>query len=303
MGMKKMVSDTQLQALVAVADEGSFTRAASVLALSQSAISHAVTALEDSLGVRLLERDNQGVRLTKLGESIVSNARESLRQKTLIFQQAKSARDLRQGLVRVGSFGPTSSRHLLPPVLDLFTHRHPELEIQIMEGSDQEVDQWLHDNHIDAGFVTLPTNHANYVHIARDELLVILPADSELAQQEKVHTNRLSEHAFIMSTGGCEPEIEALVAKGCLDVQYRIREVQTIIEMVARGSGISIKPALSLPDPLPEGVIVRPLTPRCEREVGLAQTASGGESPAINAFFRTVSAVAKTRAKAWGRAG
>ncbi|MEO8623382.1 MAG: LysR family transcriptional regulator, partial [bacterium] len=72
------MTDAQLEALVAVADSGSFTQAARRLGLTQSAVSHAVTGLEQSLSVALIDRSAQGARLTNAGERVIQHARQIL---------------------------------------------------------------------------------------------------------------------------------------------------------------------------------------------------------------------------------
>lgn len=283
---ERPVTDAQLEALVAVADHGSFTRAAAHLRMTQSAVSHAVAALESSLRVKLLVRDAGGARLTGTGERTVERAREVLRLKALMRQEAEATRGLRKGMVRVGSFGVTASRHLLPPILQSFSRRYPGIAVQVSEGTDQEVEQWLRQERLDLGFVTLPSDGFDTTYLAEDEMLVVLPADHPLAVAPRIDARRLTPYPFIMSTGGCEPAVQQILDEEPMDVRYQIREVNTIVEMVRDGAGITIKPTLSLPDPLPTGVIARPLDPPRPRLVGLAVARRKNLSPAAHAFLR-----------------
>jgi DNA-binding transcriptional LysR family regulator len=283
---RRSTTDAQLQALVAVADAGSFTGAARRLGMSQSAVSHAVTALEETLRVSLLERSARGVQLTPIGEQTVLRAREVLRLKELIWRDAEASRGLRDGVVRVGSFGPTASRHLLPPILKSFAERYPDLTVRVMEGSDQEVEEWLHRRKLDIGFVTLPSERFDTVHLAQDEMMVVLPAAHPLAARARIEPRHLADYPFIMSTGGCEPAVLEILNEHRLDVRYEIREVHTIVEMVANGAGLALKPALSLPDPLPLKVVYRPLEPARIRHVGFAVVNRRKLAPAVRAFFK-----------------
>jgi DNA-binding transcriptional LysR family regulator len=287
---RRPITDAQLQALVAVADLGSFTGAARQMQMSQSGVSHAIAALEESLGVRLLDRSARGVQLTEVGQRTVRHAREALRLKQRIWQEAEATRGLREGTVRVGSFGMTSSRHLLPPILRSFGERYPNLAVRVTEGSDQEVVQWLREGKLDVGFVTLPNEEFDSLHLAQDEMVALLPEAHPLAAQPGIQPRQLAAHPFIMSTGGCEPAILEMLSQGQLDVHYQIREVHTIIDMVAQGAGISIKPTLSLPHPLPPGLVCRPLDPPRSRAVGLAVLNRKRLAPAVRAFLKVASA-------------
>lgn len=280
------MTDAQLHALVAVADHGSFTHAARHLGMSQSAVSHAVTALEGSLRAALLTRNGRGVQLTEVGERIVRHAREILQLRTLIQHEADATRGLRRGTVRVGSFGITASRSLLPPILQAYARVYADITVVVIEGSDQEVQQWLRDGKVDIGFVTLPNDEFDTHYLAQDEMLAVLPVGHALAGEQRVRPRQLSEHPFIMSTGGCEPAIYDIMKDAALDVRYHIREVHTILAMVEEGFGVSIKPTLALPDPLPAGVVSRPLEPAHPRKIGLAVTGRDHVSPACRAFLR-----------------
>src|SRR5438105_217137 len=104
---------SQLQSFVALAETGSFTEAAYTINLTQSAVSHALSALESELGVTLLERNRKGVvSLSRVGEKILPHVRLLLAQAEAIEQQAKVARGEAAGKVRLGSI-----ESMIPPRL------------------------------------------------------------------------------------------------------------------------------------------------------------------------------------------
>src|SRR5258708_39398211 len=95
---------SQLQSFVALADTGSFTEAAYAVSLTQSAVSHALAALEDELGVTLLERNRKGViALTNVGQKIIPHVRALLAQAEAIEQEAKAAQGSAMGKLRLGN--------------------------------------------------------------------------------------------------------------------------------------------------------------------------------------------------------
>jgi DNA-binding transcriptional LysR family regulator len=287
------VTDAQLQALVAVADSGSFTAAARRLGMSQSAVSHALAGLEEALGVTLVHRSARRVRLTDVGERTAAHAREVLRLKGVIKQEADAARRLRGGTVRVGSFGVSASRRLLPPIIEAFARRHPSIDVLVQEGSDPEVERWIADGTVDVGFVTLPNDGFDTLPIAEDEMRVVVPARHPLAESRArgVSPADVGRYPFIMPTAGCERLICDIMGDVRLDVRHRMREVDTIVAMVARGMGISIKPRLALPDVLPADVVALPLAPARTRRVALAVRRSADASPTARAFLRVAAQV------------
>ena len=283
------MTDAQLQALVAVADHGSFTAAARHLRTSQSAVSHAITGLEQSLGVSLLRRTARAVRLTDIGERTVARAREVLAIKARMRQEAEAARGLRRGTLRVGSFGASASRRLLPPILAAFGRRYPDVAVVVSEGTDQEVEGWLRAGTVDVGFVTLPSE-LDTLPLWRDEYCALLPAGHPLARQPRVRPAELAHDPFVMSTGGCEPAVRDALGGVAVDVRFQIRETGTIVATVGRGAGVSIVPTMSLPAPLPADVVVRPLDPPAPRTVALAVVKRSAAPVLTRAFLRVAAA-------------
>jgi DNA-binding transcriptional LysR family regulator len=162
--------------------------------------------------------------------------------------------------------------------------------VELIEGTDQEVEEWLRDGSVDVGFVTLPSEEFDATEMARDQMMAILPADHPLAGHARVEPRLLSEVPFIMCTGGCEPLILSAVRGAPLNVRFRIRDVDTIVGMIAQRMGVSVKPEMALPDPLPAGVVCRPLDPPRERRIGLAVRRRGDMTPACRAFMRIAEA-------------
>jgi DNA-binding transcriptional LysR family regulator len=286
------MTDAQLRALVAVVDHGSFTAAARQLHTTQSAMSHAVAELEQALRVTLLHRGPQGVRLTEIGEKTVHHAREVLQLKAQIEREAEAARKVQAGTVRIASWGISASRRLLPPILQAFSRAYPAVSVEIIEGTDQEVETWLHEGSVDVGFVTLPSEAFEGIQLAVDEMVALLPADHPMATMARVPPAALAGHPFLMCSGGCEPLILESVRGTPLDIRFRIRDADTMAAMVAQGMGVSVKPELALPEHLPPGVVIRPLDPPAPRRIGLAVRRRSDMTPACRAFMRVAEASA-----------
>ncbi|MEV0617452.1 LysR family transcriptional regulator [Nonomuraea sp. NPDC050404] len=284
---------TQLRILQAVARTGNMTRAAGELATTQSAVSHALRALENEFGVVLLVRGNHGVSLTAAGRAVCRRATLILTQVEALEQEVAAAREDERGSLRVGAI-PSANAGLLPPILRRFKEARPQVRLTVMEGSDDEVLEWLETGAADiatvsagvagtpastlagtpagtlAGTAALPGG-LTARPLASDRMLAVLPSGHELGVRDSVPVAELSRSPFIMSTGGCEPLITALArsAGASLKCHYRVRDTNSILAMVAEGLGVSIIPELSLPAHLP-GVHAIPLDPAAERTILLA---------------------------------
>ncbi|MFI7111414.1 LysR family transcriptional regulator [Nonomuraea sp. NPDC050227] len=285
---------TQLRILQAVARTGNMTRAAEELATTQSAVSHALRALESELGVALLVRGSHGVRLTAAGRAVCRRATLILTQAEALEQEVAAIRGQERGSLRVGVI-PSANARLLPPLLRRFAEAHPRVRLAVMEGSDHEVLEWLETGAADiatvsaaAGEVSLPAGSVARP-LAADRMLAVLPSGHELSVRPSLPVAELARHPFIMSTGGCEPLITAIAraAGASLKCHYRVRDTNSILAMVAEGLGLSIVPELSLPAHL-GGVHAIPLEPAAERTVLLALPAD--PLPAAVAFAELAAA-------------
>lgn len=275
----------QLEIFIALAEAGSFTAAAVRLGIGQSAVSHAITALEKSLDVSLFDRRATPIALTNPGERIMRNARGMVAQAAAIRQEASASRGLARGLLHIGSFGPTSSLRLLPELIELFHLKYPGVEVMIEEARDEIVEQWITDRRVELGFVVLPDDRFETVPIEQDEYMAILPAAHQLAKLKEVSVAAFDNLPFIMSRAGSGEEIESLLArfKAKPRILYRMPQLISILGLVQRGLAVSIAATLALPENYP-GVVYRPLAPRAVRRIALAMRDRMDLAPVAAAF-------------------
>ena len=279
---------SQLHCFVAVADTGSFTEAAYAIDLTQSAVSHALSALEHELGVTLLERNNKGVvALTSVGQKLLPHVRALLTHAETIQQEARAARGLARGKLRLGSIPPISPR-LLAGVLTHFQQQYPDIDVVLFEGTLQEVQEWISTSMIDVGFVHHPAKEVESTLLLTDELQVFVARGHRLHARTSVTINELREERWIMPKTGCEvPEIfEQNPEKHRPHIRYQASEGATILAMVREGIGISILPRMMLPDRL-EGITGIPLDPPRPLPIGLAVRSTASASPGATLFMQT----------------
>jgi DNA-binding transcriptional LysR family regulator len=274
----------QLRAFVAVADTGRVTEAAARLAISQSAVSHALASLEAELGLRLIVRDRAGSTLTDAGRSLLPCAQRALDAVSRLSSEAAALSGVQRGRLRIGAF-PTAGQ-LLPPVIRAFRRRYPAVEIVLLEGSDQEVTHWITTGIADLGVVTGPKPALASVPLSDDQMLAVLPADHPLAGQHDVAVAELADDPFLLSAGGCEPLIRRIHNKAGVPFApaQHVYDMATLLAMVREGLGISIVPELALRTS-PSGLAALPLRPRAPRHLHLAWADPVHPSPAARAFL------------------
>ncbi|MFI5825045.1 LysR family transcriptional regulator [Streptomyces rishiriensis] len=274
----------QLRAFVAVVDAGGFTSASDEIGLTQSAVSHAVAALEREIGAVLISRGREGIRLTGPGERILVHARAALRQVELIEEEAAAVRGLRRGRLRIGGF--PSACQLLPPLIAELRRIHPGIEVALWEGTDQEVGRWLAEGLIDLGMRAslAPPPAASDLVLVADRMMAVVDNRHPLAAEPDVALADLQDDPLLVSDGGCEPLLDELHAAAGLPlrVAQRVREMATLLAMVRAGLGVTVVPELSLSSR--QGITALPLRPSSRRRVLLDIPAGTPPPAAVQAF-------------------
>ncbi|MGA7971388.1 MAG: LysR family transcriptional regulator [Pseudolabrys sp.] len=142
----------QIRAVIAVCEEGSFTRAAARENATQSGISQHVAAAERTLGVQLFERTNAGVKPTPAGLRYYRSCVEAVGALENAAEQARSLAGQVTGELRIGLM-PTFTRAVLAPVLDDFVPRHPDVRLHIVEGYSNLLTEMVLDDELDFAVV------------------------------------------------------------------------------------------------------------------------------------------------------
>ena len=132
-----MIDAAGLRVMKAIADEGSFTAAASSLGFTQPAISQMVRRLEQKTGTALVDRMGRQVRLTEAGEVLARHAVTVLSALDAAEEEVAAIAGLRSGRVRLMAF-PSSSASLVPQALALLKRRFPEVTVRFSEGEPPE---------------------------------------------------------------------------------------------------------------------------------------------------------------------
>ncbi|OPA89504.1 LysR family transcriptional regulator [Pseudomonas fluorescens] len=287
---------TQLEIFSLVAELQGFTSAAHRLGVSQSAVSHAIKALEQELGVELFRRHQSQVVPSDIGQQLLGRARAMLGLANTLQQEAADARGMKRGTLRIGSFGPTASIRLLPGILEHFRAAHPGIEVHVDEGPDRQVLEWLDERRIDVGFVVLEQDRFDTFALFEDQMVALLPADHPLAARDTLTLQDLCDDPFILTQAGSSELVSRLFGAAQLrpKVRYRCAQLLSTLDAVSRGDGVSIVAEASLPLLPDTRYVRRPLSPREPRQIGLAVLDRRQSSPAALAFIEIAQRLAET---------
>ena len=284
-----MITITQLQVLVKTIDTGSFTKASQALNMTQPAVSHAISNLEADLGVKLLLRDRKrGLILTDIGGRILVHIRAILNHIEKVEQEVAAEKGFEVGTIRIGSF-PSASTQFLPKIIKVFKQKYPSLQLNVHEGTLDEIKGWLKSKVIDIGFIVLPSKGMDTVPIAKDEMVVLVPKTHVLSKKNSISINDLDNEPLILCRGGFESPIIDMFnkAKVKLRAEFTVSHINTLLKMIQEDLGLAIAPKFSLTN-VPKGIAIKKLEPEFCREIALAIPNLKEASIAVKLFIKEV---------------
>jgi DNA-binding transcriptional LysR family regulator len=279
----------QLRAFVAVVDSGGFGAAADQLGVSQSAVSHAVAALERVAGRPVLTRHGRPA-MTRFGEEILDHARTALASVAAITTLAAD-RDARlRGELTVAA-PPTVCHGLLPELVLRWRAEYPEVAVSLFEGEDDEVAGWLEGGTADlAVLIDPPAVPTGSALVGSDRFHAVLRRDHPLAGEPVVDlADLVVDDDFLLSAGGCERQIQELHRQARVPFlpTHRVRQLSTLFAMVRSGVGVSVIPGLAA-GMEGAGVVLVPLRQRLARTLVLTGPLHRPWHPAARALVEAV---------------
>ncbi len=275
---------TELRYIVAVSHELHFGRAAASCFVSQPTLSVAIKKLEEELGITIFERHQHEVTVTHLGRRIIEQAQQTLEQSKLIKQIAEEGKDQLKGKLRVGVIY-TAGPYLLPKIIPLFNKRAPELTLIIDEDYTHNLADKLKAGELDIIVVSTPFEMSGVTTsvLYTEPFIVALPSNHHLAKKKSIKADDLIEETLLLlRSGNCfrDQVMEACPAcqsdtfsRNTIQKTLEGSSIETIRQMVAAGSGVTILPCTSVNADLGINSLLtfRPFTkPVPAREIAIA---------------------------------
>jgi molybdate transport repressor ModE-like protein len=294
-----MLDVRRLRVLREVARQGSFSAAARELHYTQPAVSHQIARLEDEVGTPLLVRGARSVRLTDAGAALVAHADAVLARLEAAEEDLAQLLGLRAGRVRLAAF-PSAAAALVPPAVAALRARAPEVEVSLVEAEPPEALAMLGAGDVDLALVFAypeaddepPGGIAlETVDLITDDLVAVLPAGHELAAGEgPVELAELAGATWIAGCVRCRSHLlHASAEAGFVPrIAYETDDHVTVQALIAHGLGVALLPELALRSAQRDDVRIRPLARRATRTVSAVLPATGGRSPAVEAFLGAV---------------
>jgi len=235
----------QLRHFVAVADTGSFTKGAQREAVSQPAISASIAKLEAELEVKLLDRQRSSAVPTAAGRRLLEVAKAILASASAVKAELKAMSTRK--ILRIGILQSLSSRRV-SKLISSFRRANPDVEIEVMDGSSEELNEMLGDRRLDAVLTIIDGTTSKLASrvLFEEPYSLAVPRAHRLARKPFVEVGDLADEAFIVRTGAdrFREGANALVERGIkIRVVYQTDQFDRAVELVAAGVGLALVPA------------------------------------------------------------
>lgn len=278
-----------IRAFLAVAQTGSFAKAAAALNLSPSALTVQIQQLEDWLGVALLERSPRHVALTSAGQNNLLPMEKLLLDLDNIVNASRDLAALRRGVVTLAAL-PSLCAGALPPLLKQFREQFPGIEVRLRDVVARRIDTLVRDGEVDFGLgVRARTNHGlAFETVLEDRLCLFVPAGHRLARRRTIKPSELTTQPIILT--GRDSSVRELVEQLFADANLTLMPgleanyMSTVLALVRQGLGVSLLPESADDDRA--GLVKIPVDhPDVTRQLGLITRTGQALSPAAEQFI------------------
>ncbi|MBF2057900.1 MAG: LysR family transcriptional regulator [Cyanobacterium sp. T60_A2020_053] len=291
----------QLRILKAIAEEGSFKRAADSLYVSQPAISLQIQNLEKQLTVPLFDRGGRKAQLTEAGNLLLAYGEKII---TLCQETCRAIEDLQnlQGGTLIVGASQTTGTYLLPRMIGLFHQKYPYVSVQLQVHSTRRTSWAVANGQVDLAIIggEVPSELKEVLEIipyAEDELALIIPPNHPLAQQETIAKEDLYHLNYITldSQSTIRKVIDQVLTRGNirtndLKVEMELNSIEAIKNAVLSGLGASFVSVTAIEKELKMGVLHRATIDGVEirRTLSVIVNSNRYRSKAAEAFIKEI---------------
>lgn len=275
---------------ISVVEQGSFIRAASSLSVTQSAVSHTISKLEEECGYQLFVRSKSGIKLTTNAELLLPFVRQLLNSGDSLAQEINKLKDVESGIVKVAAFH-SATMLWLPDIIRRFSEKYPNIKLIIKQSGDKGIYDMIAAGEVDLAIASkyAVPGDVSFIPIHQTRLVGITcegftPANGETLTAEDFLINNI-----VLPYEGYDTEMMRYMTEKDVGTSYsfRIEDDDTILAMVEQGFGISVMPEMTIKcsdRKLKEWPINTDVT----RVIGLVTVYSEYISPAARLFRKEI---------------
>ena len=229
---------TKVRIFLYVIDSGSLTKAASAFGYTTSGISHMMSTMEEEVGFPLLVRSRSGVPPTANAERLIPILRSQMSWDEQLQQTISEISGMNCGSITIAAYSSVASQWL-PTVISRFHRDYSAIEIHLLEGTWQEVANYLAEHRADMGFYSYqPSIKYHWIPLKSDAMVVCLPPNHPLGAKDYVKLSDLDDENIIMPAYGMDMDVQNLLKGRSPRCQFTTLESYSAFSMVEQGIGI-----------------------------------------------------------------
>ena len=278
------------QVFKTVADIGGFHKAADILGLTPSAISHAITNLEKELGFTVLIRSKSGITLTSNGENLLPYVNAVLNSDESLHQLVADMNGLQMGTVKIGVFSSVCTSWL-PDIMSSFKEKYKNVSIEGYQGTYDDVADWIKTGVVDLGFLSLSSAKDIPIEpLYRDPLLCVLPKGMpKTGDPQYMDIDDMRDMQFVTQRESTDADIQNFLRENRLSIQskYHVVDDLSTVRLVEKGFGICLMPELVMHD-IPYEVDTYMVRPHASRVIGIAILNKDFVAPAVRTMYNHI---------------
>lgn len=280
----------QLKAFVLVAEHNSFTKAAELLTLTQSALSGLIKELEQSLDIKLFDRTTRKMHLSDAGVRLLPQARRILNEVAILNEKVDALKSLHQGHIRL-AVSQQLAASAMPQFIAKFCEQYPNIQVALVDCSVDDVVAQVENLAIDLG-IAPERQHSPDVSatvLFESSFYLVLPKNHPLAKRKQIAWEDLLSEKLITLNGpfikALQTELPAEISGRIFNPDYEVNFLSTALGMTRQGLGVTLCLLYAADWVHQNGLVMRPLyKPVVARKFLLYTHKDRSLSPAALAF-------------------
>jgi DNA-binding transcriptional LysR family regulator len=244
----------QLEVFIAVAENGSFSRAAEMTFLTQSTVSQHISSLENEFGLKLLDRTGKGALLTEAGKILLLHARQVSAEAREIPLALNRFKGLEDAVLKIGGSNIPAS-YMIPDIIPVFHQSHPGVTITLLQGDSRETLERLHREEVELAVIgsRFDEDGVRYTPLNIDAISLVVNADHRWYGKEKVTTADLLVETFIFREpgSGTDRTVRSALANAEIDseqlnIKTYLGSNEAVKQAILSGAGVSFLSEMSV---------------------------------------------------------
>ena len=281
----------QLTYFVTIVEQKSFSKAASVLHISQPSLSNAIKNLEDEVGFKLLERNTRNIGLTESGQLLYERALHILLDMSILEKEMQEAGLVGKGELRLGMI--ESVKHWIPKVFRKYEEKFSEMNLfltEVLSGEDVKRSLRQYNCHAIITNQLINEEDIQTVPLYKEKLVLVLHENHRLAKRDTIELSDLVDEPFIITSLGFQTRENVLETFMAQDIspyiKFEVERFETALSLILENLGVSLIPENYLADRHNASLVHKTIaSPSLERTVYLTYLKDRYMAPAIGAFI------------------